>query len=198
MGDAVVVRRRRGQAFDAPLGRDAGRRRVDGDCGIVIHPQHATRIDRRAITAHEATGGRRPIPARNLAKREAADARGRVIADRRTEETGRRTAKASIAAEHQDLRSGLVDDRERKTFAVLGGDHPTGELDHRLGHVLFGRKQVDGRDGGCGALFGAHHIAARESQRQQQCATGAPDRRVHEHADGTVPRNEKWAKQENR
>src|SRR3546814_12132310 len=59
VGDAVVVRRWGCQAFDASFGRDARRGRVDGDRGIVVHPQYAPGVDRWTETAHEATGRRR-------------------------------------------------------------------------------------------------------------------------------------------
>src|SRR5690606_24841420 len=70
MSDAVVVRRWRLKAFGALLGRDAGRRRVHGDRGIVVHPQHAPGVDRWAEAAHEATGRRGAVPTRNFAQGE--------------------------------------------------------------------------------------------------------------------------------
>ncbi|KAF1717186.1 hypothetical protein CSC75_19155 [Pseudoxanthomonas wuyuanensis] len=45
MSDAIVVRRRRCKAFGASLGRDASSGRVDGDSGIVVHPQHAPSVE---------------------------------------------------------------------------------------------------------------------------------------------------------
>src|SRR3546814_18117466 len=47
VGDAVVVRRWGCQAFDESFGRDARRGRVDGDRGIVVHPQYAPRTEER-------------------------------------------------------------------------------------------------------------------------------------------------------
>src|SRR5690606_33403751 len=43
--DAVVVGTRRCETFSAPLSRDASSGRVDGNGGIVVHPQHAASID---------------------------------------------------------------------------------------------------------------------------------------------------------
>jgi hypothetical protein len=93
-------------------------------------------------------------PARNLAKRETGDAGGTMIADRRAKEPRCRAAKPAVAAEHQDLCGGLVDDRERIALAVLGCDEPARELDHRVGHFLASRKLVDGGTG-CAAASSA-------------------------------------------
>src|SRR3546814_5084081 len=99
VGDADVVRRWGCQAFDASFGRDARRGRVDGDRGIVVHPQYAPGVDRRTETAHEATGRRRAIPARNLAQRQPGDAGRRMIADRRAKQPRGRTAKPAVRSE---------------------------------------------------------------------------------------------------
>src|SRR5690606_34772386 len=109
MADTVVVGSGRCKALDAFLGRDAGSGGVDGDGGIVVHPQHAARVDRRAETAHKATRRGGAVPARDLAKREAGDAGGGMVADRRAEEPGRRAAKPAVAVEYEDLCGGLVD-----------------------------------------------------------------------------------------
>src|SRR3546814_9137107 len=86
------------------------------------------------------------LPARNLAKRESGDAGRRMIADRRAKQPSGRPAKPAVAAEHQDLCGGLVDDREWIALAVVGCDHPARELDHRAGDLLVLRKLVDGSD----------------------------------------------------
>ncbi len=187
MSDAVIVRRRRCKAFDASLGRDARSGWVDGDRGIVVHPQHAPGVDRRTETAHKATRRRGAIPARNLAKRETGNAGGRMIADRRAEEPGRRAAKPAVAAEHQDLCGGLVYDRERIALAVLCCDNPARELDHRVRNFLAWRKLVGDGYRLRGSILGAGRANARERQHQRQRAVGGPDRRVWVRTDGTVP-----------
>src|SRR3546814_13543050 len=84
-----------------------------------------------------------------------------MIADRRAKQPRGRTAKPAVAAEHQDLCGGLVDDREWIALAVVGCDHPARELDHRAGDLLVLRKLVDGGD-----RRGGSRAEARERQRQ--------------------------------
>src|SRR3546814_7470291 len=110
----------------------------------VVHPQYAPGVDRRTETAHEATGRRRAIPARNLAQRQPGDAGRRMIADRRAKQPRGRTAKPAVAAEHQDLCGGLFDDREWIALAVVGCDHPARQAGHRAGDPRIGRES--GRD----------------------------------------------------
>src|SRR3546814_2247509 len=165
MGDAIVVGRRRCKTFGASLGRHPGSGGEDGDSGIVVHPQHAPSVDGRTETAHETTSRRCAVAARNFTKRETGDAGGRVIADRRAKEPGGRAAKPAIAAEHQDLCSGLVHDRERLALAVPGCDNPARQLDHRVGHFLLWRKLVDGGHRLRGGILGAGHAGTREIGR---------------------------------
>src|SRR3970282_1770545 len=111
--------------------------------------------------AHKTTSRRRATPPRNLAKRETGDAGGRMIADRRAKEPRRRAAKPAVAAEHQNLCSGLVNDRERIAFAVPRCDNPARELNHRAGHFLAARKLVDGGHPLRGGIVAAGPAEAR-------------------------------------
>src|SRR3546814_4665561 len=170
-GGAVVDLRGGCQSFGWSCGRGARRCLVDGDRGIVVHPQSAPGVDRWTETAHEAPGRRRTVPARNLAKRESGDAGRGMIADRRAKQPRGRAAKPAVAAEHQDLCGGLVDDREWIALAVVGCDHPARKLDHRAGDLLVLRKLVDGGD-----RRGGSRAEARERQRQR--TKKGPDRGV--------------------
>src|SRR3546814_4044866 len=84
-----------------------------------------------------------------------------MIADRRAKQPGGRAAKPAVAAKHQDLCGGLVDDREWIALAVVDGDHPAREIDHRAGDLLVLRKLVDG-----GGRRGGSHAEGRECQRK--------------------------------
>src|SRR3546814_3354238 len=94
-----------------------------------------------------------------------------MIADRRAKQPRGRAAKPAVAAEHQDLCGGLVDDREWIALAVVGCDHPARKLDHRAGDLLVLRKLVDGGD-----RRGGSRAEARERQRQR--TKKGPDRGV--------------------
>ncbi len=151
---------------------------MDGDGGIVVDPQDAARVDGRPEAPHKAPGGRRAIPAGNFAKGEAGDPRRDVVACRRAEQPRGGAAKLAIAVEDQDLRSGLVHDRERIALAVLGGDNPAGKFDHGVGDFLAGGKFIDGGGRFRDSLVGIGHANARERQRQgQRPAKGQDGRR---------------------
>src|SRR3546814_5856683 len=94
-----------------------------------------------------------------------------MLAYRRAKQPRGRAAKPAVDAEPQDLGGGLVDDREWIAVAVVGCDHPAGELDHRAGELLVLRKLVDGGD-----RLGGSRAEARERQRQH--TKSGPDRGV--------------------
>jgi hypothetical protein len=77
-------------------------------------------------------------------------------------------------------------------LAVLRGDNPAREFNHRVGHFLASGKQVDSGDRLRGGILGARRAEARECQSQRQRAMSGPDRRVYARIDGTVPCNEDW------
>ena len=108
-----------------------------------------------------------------------------MVANRRTEEPGGRTAKPPVSAKHQDLRGGLVDDGERIPLAVIRCDHPSRELDDGGGHVLALRKLIDGGDGSRGCIFRAGRAKTGECQREGQCTIDGARRGMSACTDGT-------------
>lgn len=94
-----------------------------------------------------------------------------MVTDRRAEQSRRGAAQPAVAAKHQDLCGGLVDDRERIALAVLGRNHPARKLNHRAGDILSFRQQIDGGNrlfgGTLGRALGAACVEAWERQRQR-------------------------------
>src|SRR3546814_21022864 len=84
-----------------------------------------------------------------------------MSADRRAKQPRGRAAKPAVAAEHQDLCGGRVDDRDWIALAGVCCDHPARKLDHRAGDLLVLRKLVDG-----GELPGGRLAEASERQSQ--------------------------------
>jgi hypothetical protein len=110
----------------------------------------------------------------NVGKRITCNAGGRLIADRGTNEHGRRATKTAIAAEHQNLCGALVDDCKRIALAISGFDDPSGERNHRLGYVLVWGKLIGGGSGRSSVLrarvradiSGFSYSEARQRQRE--------------------------------
>lgn len=171
VGDAVVVRRRRGQPFGALFLRAARRQRVQRNGGIVVHPQHAPGIVGGAVATNEAAGRRGAVVAWNRTQRELGNAGCRMITDGRTEQRRCRAAQLALAAEDQHLRRRLVHDRKWIALVVLAGDDPAGQFDNRFGHALVRRKFINGGYRWCRCVLvpGVGDAAARNGQRRDQC-----------------------------
>ena len=140
MCDAVVFRHRREQAQLALL-LLAHRRlwqRMNRYRRVEVDPQRTLAACRRAIAREEATGRRGAVFHGNVTEFAFADAGRRRVANGRAEERGREALQLAFGIEDQDLRGVLVDDREGKAAIVARSDHPTGNIDNRVRHLLLG------------------------------------------------------------
>ena len=65
-----------------------------------------------------------------------------MVSNRRAKERGGGATKPAVWPKHQDLRGGLVDNRERIVLIVTARDNPAGKFNRRIGHVLARRKLI--------------------------------------------------------
>jgi hypothetical protein len=85
-----------------------------------------------------------------------------VISDRRAKQSSSGATQSAIGAEHQNLRSALVDDCERIALVISGRDNPAGKFNRKVRHILAGWELIGAGRRRC-AILGIGCAKARES-----------------------------------
>ncbi len=100
---------------------------MQGDAGLVVHPEHVLFAQIMAQRGHEPAGRSHAIARADLGQSALADSRNDVVAPGEAQERRRGAAEPTVGVEHEDLGGHLVDDHEGHAGVVTDGDHPVGQ-----------------------------------------------------------------------